>query len=102
MASSGEVTTGRALMEVVSANLGGVAVVVGLVHFGNVWALNAFRRPGPAAGTGPAARTWPPRTTSCAGRIRWSPRFAGVPACSAAERAAVGAAPVQPSSPTAE
>ncbi len=44
MASSGDVETGRALMETVSAKVGGVALVVGLLHFGNVWSLNAFRR----------------------------------------------------------
>ena len=44
MASSTEVTTGRGLMEAVSLKAGGVALVVGVVHFGNVWCLNAFRR----------------------------------------------------------
>ena len=42
--ASTEVTTGRGLMETVSAKAGGVALVVGVVHFGNVWCLNAFRR----------------------------------------------------------
>ena len=45
MASSADVETGRALMEVLSAKVGGVALVVGVVHLGNVWSLNAFRRP---------------------------------------------------------
>src|SRR4051812_5619008 len=44
MASSQEVQTGRELMEVVSTKVGGVALVIGVIHFGNVWCLNAFRR----------------------------------------------------------
>ena len=44
MASSADVQTGRELMEVVSTKVGGVALVIGLIHFGNVWCLNAFRR----------------------------------------------------------
>jgi hypothetical protein len=44
MASSAEVDTGRALMEVLSGKVGGVALVVGVIHLGNVWSLNAFRR----------------------------------------------------------
>lgn len=44
MASSGDVAAGRELMEVVSTKVGGVALVVGVLHFGNVWCLNAFRR----------------------------------------------------------
>lgn len=44
MASSVDVQTGRELMEVVSTKVGGVALVVGVIHFGNVWALNMFRR----------------------------------------------------------
>jgi hypothetical protein len=31
-------------MEVVSTKAGGVALVIGVIHFGNVWALNMFRR----------------------------------------------------------
>jgi hypothetical protein len=31
-------------MEVVSTKAGGVALVIGVVHFANVWALNTFRR----------------------------------------------------------
>jgi hypothetical protein len=42
--ASTEVTTGRGLMETVSVKAGGVALVVGVVHFFNVWCLNAFRR----------------------------------------------------------
>jgi hypothetical protein len=44
MASSVDVNAGRELMETVSTKVGGVALVVGLIHFGNVWCLNAFRR----------------------------------------------------------
>lgn len=44
MAASVDVNAGRELMETVSAKVGGVALVVGLIHFGNVWCLNAFRR----------------------------------------------------------
>lgn len=44
MASSVDVQTARELMEVVSTKAGGVALVIGVIHFGNVWCLNAFRR----------------------------------------------------------
>jgi hypothetical protein len=44
MASSVDVETGRQLMEVVSTKVGGVAFAIGVIHFGNVWGLNAFRR----------------------------------------------------------
>lgn len=44
MAASGDVETGRHLMETVATKVGGVSLVVGLIHFGNVWCLNAFRR----------------------------------------------------------
>lgn len=44
MATSAEVRTGRSLMEAVSTKAGGVALVVGVIHFGNVWCLNALRR----------------------------------------------------------
>ena len=44
MASSTDVQTGRQLMEVVSAKAGRVALVIGVIHFGNVWCLNVFRR----------------------------------------------------------
>ncbi|MDQ1515253.1 MAG: hypothetical protein QOE80_1083 [Actinomycetota bacterium] len=44
MASKADVETGRALMEVLSAKVGGVALVVGVIHLANVWSLNAFRR----------------------------------------------------------
>jgi hypothetical protein len=44
MASSGEVDTAREVMETVATKVGGVALVVGVVHFVNLWCLNAFRR----------------------------------------------------------
>lgn len=44
MASPADVTTGRQLMELVSGKVGAVALIVGLLHFGNVWCLNALRR----------------------------------------------------------
>lgn len=44
MASQADVDSGRRVMEVLSTKVGGVALVVGIIHFGNVWCLNAFRR----------------------------------------------------------
>ncbi len=44
MSSSAEVDTGRRLMEVLSGKVGGVALVVGVIHLANVWSLNALRR----------------------------------------------------------
>ena len=44
MASSEDVSTGPALMEVLSAKVGGVALAIGVVHLANVWTINAFRR----------------------------------------------------------
>jgi hypothetical protein len=44
MASSADVDTGREVMETVATKVGGVALVVGAVHFVNLWCLNAFRR----------------------------------------------------------
>ena len=44
MASSDEVMTGRELMELLSGKVGGVALVIGVIHLANVWSLNAFRR----------------------------------------------------------
>jgi uncharacterized membrane protein len=40
----GQVDDARELLEVLSAKVGGVAIVLGLVHLGNVWAFNALRR----------------------------------------------------------
>lgn len=44
MSSSAEVVTARAVMEGLATKVGAVAIVVGVVHFANVWCLNAFRR----------------------------------------------------------
>jgi|SRR5437870_3162628 len=44
MASSTNVETGRGLMELLSTKVGAVVLVVGVVHFINVWCLNAFRK----------------------------------------------------------
>jgi hypothetical protein len=44
MTSHANVDTARRLLEVLSTKIGGVALVIGVVHFGNVWAFNAFRR----------------------------------------------------------
>ena len=61
MASSAEVVTGRDLMEVLSRKVGGVALAVGVIHLGNVWALNAFRRRAiHRAQTAPTVTAWPP------------------------------------------
>lgn len=44
MTSHTTVDNGRRLFEVLSVKVGAVALVLGAVHFANVWALNAFRR----------------------------------------------------------
>lgn len=44
MTSSTQAGTGRAVLEILSHKVGGVAVVIGVIHFGNLWLLNAFRR----------------------------------------------------------
>jgi hypothetical protein len=44
MATSAHVDGAREVMEIVATKAGGVALVVGAVHFANVWCLNAFRR----------------------------------------------------------
>ncbi len=44
MTSHADIDNTRRLMEVLSVKVGGVAIVVGVVHFANVWAFNAFRR----------------------------------------------------------
>jgi hypothetical protein len=44
MTTTGNVANSRRLLEVLSTKIGGVAVVLGLVHFANLWAFNAFRR----------------------------------------------------------
>ena len=44
MTSHATVDTTRRLFEVLSTKVGAVAIVVGLIHFANLWAFNAFRR----------------------------------------------------------
>lgn len=44
MTSHAKVDTTRKVFEVLSTKVGGVALVIGVVHFGNVWAFNALRR----------------------------------------------------------
>ena len=44
MTSDAQVSSVRRLMEVLSAKVGAVAIVLGVVHLANVWALNALRR----------------------------------------------------------
>lgn len=42
--TNGAIDDIRTLIEVLSRKVGGVAVVLGIVHFANVWAFNSFRR----------------------------------------------------------
>lgn len=44
MTSHASVSDGRRLLEVLSVKIGAVAIVLGLIHFANLWAFNAFRR----------------------------------------------------------
>ncbi|APU41809.1 hypothetical protein ACFCYM_12135 [Streptomyces sp. NPDC056254] len=44
--STDEITTARALFEALSVKLGVVLLVLGVMHLGNVWALNRMRRRG--------------------------------------------------------
>ena len=44
MRTGDDVDDGRTLLELLSTKVGGVALIVGALHFGNVWALNMFRR----------------------------------------------------------
>jgi len=44
MSSTKQVDDGQQLMELLSVKVGGVALIVGLVHFANVWLLNTYRR----------------------------------------------------------
>ncbi|MGH9280015.1 MAG: hypothetical protein ACRD12_18200 [Acidimicrobiales bacterium] len=60
MRSSQEIDTGRALMEQVATKVGGAALVVGLVHFFNVWVLNSYRRRALRAHAAPPPYTPPP------------------------------------------
>jgi hypothetical protein len=76
MASSAEVMTGRELMELLSSKVGGVALVIGVIHLGNVWSLNTYRRRAvqrhQAAATAqawaaPSTTGWPPPAPDPAG-----------------------------------
>jgi hypothetical protein len=71
MGSSVDVTTGRQLLEVLSTKVGGVALVIGAIHFANVWTLNAFRRRAilraqavPPVGPNAYTRMAPPKATA--------------------------------------
>lgn len=44
MTSHDTISSSRRLFEVLSVKVGAVAIVVGVVHFANLWAFNAFRR----------------------------------------------------------
>jgi uncharacterized membrane protein len=44
MSSDRTTETGQSVMELLSTKIGGVALIVGGVHFGNVWLLNTYRR----------------------------------------------------------
>lgn len=44
MTSHSTVDSARRIFEVLSVKVGGVAIVVGVIHFANLWAFNAFRR----------------------------------------------------------
>jgi hypothetical protein len=75
MASSAQVLTGREMMELLSSKVGGVALVIGVIHLMNVWSLNTFRRravqrhQSAAAGAwaAPGSGGWPPPTTDPTG-----------------------------------
>lgn len=41
--STETIETGRVALEVLSTKIGTVAIVIGLVHFANVWAFNKYR-----------------------------------------------------------
>lgn len=44
MTSHDTVDNARRLFEVLSTKVGAVAIVIGVIHFANLWAFNAFRR----------------------------------------------------------
>jgi hypothetical protein len=75
MASSAQVVTGRELMELLSSKVGGVALVIGVIHLMNVWSLNTFRRravqrhqsAAAQAWVAPSSGGWPPPTTDPTG-----------------------------------
>jgi uncharacterized membrane protein len=59
MTSHTKVDDARTVFEVLSTKVGAVALVIGVVHFANVWAFNAFRRR--AVSKANAAPPAPPR-----------------------------------------
>ena len=63
MTSTGSIGTGRRVLEVLSTKVGAVAIVLGLVHFANVWAFNAFRRRALTKAHPGAASPPPPSST---------------------------------------
>lgn len=84
MTSHTPVTTSRRLVELLSVKVGGVALVVGVLHFANVWAFNAFRRRAvlraralppiePNAYTAVASPPPPPPRDTAAPRGWWTP-----------------------------
>ena len=44
MSSTRQIDDGQSLMELLSTKVGGVALMIGAVHFTNVWLLNTYRR----------------------------------------------------------
>jgi hypothetical protein len=44
MSSTRQIDDGQSLMELLSTKVGGVALMIGAVHFANVWLLNTYRR----------------------------------------------------------
>lgn len=44
MSSTRRIDNGQSLMELLSMKVGGVALMIGAVHFANVWLLNMYRR----------------------------------------------------------
>jgi hypothetical protein len=91
MTSHGTVDNARRVFEVLSTKVGAVAIVVGVIHFANLWAFNAFRRRAvlraralppiqpngytPVGASGPGARPGPPPAAS----PYWAPPTAPAP-----------------------
>ena len=44
MSSTREIADGQGLMELLSTKVGGAALMIGAVHFANLWLLNTYRR----------------------------------------------------------
>jgi hypothetical protein len=79
MTSTGSVGTGRRVLEVLSTKVGAVAIVLGLVHFANVWAFNAFRRRAMtrahAGALPPPAPAGPPPGDAPQWAPQWTPQW---------------------------